>query len=193
MRRGRCDGTSSPAGRAATFVVSATLGGWALATLACQHPSREFERLRVRDVFGVLLPDWRFFAPNPGQHDYSLVYRVLGHDDAQSTWYDTPSICSHSWRRVLFFPDRRREKALVDVANDLIAAMRRVSGTALADTVAFVLLRNAVEARIRSVADAESLPKGFQFVLGRDGGYDDGEEPQCIFASQFIALAPDDA
>ena len=39
------------------------LAGALLVTAAAQHPNKMFDRVRRLDPIGILIPNWRFFAP----------------------------------------------------------------------------------------------------------------------------------
>lgn len=172
----------------AELALSAGLGSWLLVTLASQHPHRAFDGLRRFDPIGLAVPNWRFFAPEPAQHDYHVLHRVLRADGTESPWAETTSISARSWAHAFFFPDRRREKALFDVASELTGLMMdpRID---VGRTVPFELLRNAVEVKVRADAD-DPPPRGFQFLLARHTGHDEEPEPDYLFASPFIALEP---
>ncbi len=172
----------------AELALSVGLGGWLLATLASQHPHRAFDGLRRFDPIGLAVPNWRFFAPEPAQHDYHVLHRVLRADDTPSPWAETTTISPRSWGHAVFFPDRRREKALFDLASELTALMMdpRID---VRRTVPFELLRDAVELKVRA-EEADPLPRGFQFLLARHTGHDEEPEPDYLFASPYIPLGP---
>jgi hypothetical protein len=181
-RRTAADGGSATPVR----LIAAGLGGWLLATVATQHPHRSFDGLRRFDPLGLILPNWRFFAPEPAQHDYHVLYRTLGHDDVPSPWVEASEIAPRTWLQTLYFPDRRREKGMFDVASEIITLLEDAQ-IDLSTTAPFELLRDHVELRIR--AQDGPLPQGFQFLLARDTGFDHEGEPDYILASPFIELA----
>ena len=109
----------------ATLALSGALGGWLLATTASQHPHKLFDGLRGFDMTGLVLPNWRFFAPEPAQHDYHVLHRVLDADGEQTPWRETYPITPRKWAHAVFFADRRREKGTFDVANEIITVARQ--------------------------------------------------------------------
>lgn len=171
----------------ATAALAVGLGSWLVATAASQHPHRAFDGLRRRDPIGLGLPNWRFFAPEPAQHDYHVLHRVLHADGTQSPWVETTTIAMRRWSHVVFFADRRREKGLFDVAGELLTLMAdpRIE---LTRTVPYELLRNAVEVRVRADHRDGPVPRGFQFLLARHTGHDEAPEPDYLIASPFVAL-----
>ncbi len=190
LRPSRAEPHLTPQRRTARLALSLGLGGWVLATAASQHPHRAFDGLRRIDPIGLGLPNWRFFAPEPAQHDYHVMHRVLDADGSQSPWVETTAIAPRRWSHVLFFADRRREKALFDVAGELLTLMAdpRIE---LPRTVPYELLRNAVERRVRGDLHGAPAPRGFQFLLARHSGHDEEPEPEYLLASPFVALEPE--
>jgi hypothetical protein len=172
---------------AARWALTTSLGAWLVATLISQHPHRGFDRLREHDPVGLLLPNWRFFAPEPAQHDFHLLHRVLTADGEQSDWVETAELIPRAWIHAVWFPDRRQGKAISDITNELI----RILGSASADvskTVPFELLRDLVELKVREDYSGRPLPQGFQLLIARHTGHDPAHEPDYLMASQFVAL-----
>jgi hypothetical protein len=167
---------------------SAGVGAWLLATAASQHPHRAFDRFRDFDPTGLLVPNWRFFAPEPAQHDFHLLHRVLTADEHQTPWCETSAISPRKSVQSVWFPARRREKAMFDVCNELIMLMS-TPRLDLTRTVPFELLRNHVELQVRESHDR--LPQGFQFLIARHTGHDESEDPDYLLASPFIPLKED--
>lgn len=167
----------------------AGLSGWFLATAASQHPQRTFDRLREYDALGLMLPNWRFFAPEPAQHDFHVLHRVLTAGGEQTPWVETRTISPRRWSQAVWFPDRRREKGISDVINELLKTMT-MAGVVLERTVPYELLRDLVEVRVRAEWAGSPLPRGFQFLIARHTGHDAEQEPDYLMASPFVALAP---
>jgi hypothetical protein len=168
-------------------LVAAGLAGWFVATAASQHPLRQFDRLRTYDPLGLLLPNWRFFAPEPAQHDIRLLHRVLAADGATSPWEETYSITGRRPLQMVWFPQRRRDKALFDAVSHLLTclAIPRVN---IASTYAYRLIEDAVRHRVRRSHSTGPSPRGFQFVIAEHAGYDPDVEPTYLMASQFISM-----
>ncbi|MBJ7329031.1 MAG: hypothetical protein JHC95_03980 [Solirubrobacteraceae bacterium] len=168
-------------------LIAGAFTAWIGVTAASQHPHRAFDRLRSLDPLGMAVPNWRFFAPEPAQHDYHVLHRVLTATGDQTPWRETTEISPRRTRQVVWFPDRRREKATFDLASELITLMAEPA-VDLTQTVPFDLLRARVEQRVRDQSEDGPLPQGFQFLLARHTGYDDSGEPDYILASPFCAL-----
>ncbi|MGG7572959.1 hypothetical protein [Streptomyces sirii] len=59
----------SPRSEIARRAVAASPAGWFTAPVLSRHPNATLNRLRLYDPFSMLIPNWRFFAPNPARHD----------------------------------------------------------------------------------------------------------------------------
>lgn len=168
-----------------TTLVTGGLAAWFVATVAGQHPQRAFDRVRGRDKLGVLIPDWRFFAPEPGQHDLTMMHRVRGADGVNTQWLETKPIVARRWSHAVWMPGRRHDKAMFDVANELCALVAMPIGDPTS-TPAYRLLRGFAE---RSVRADHPAARGFQFMIVRSGGYDESVEPEFLFLSPYTKLA----
>ncbi|MDS1272267.1 hypothetical protein RIF23_18415 [Lipingzhangella sp. LS1_29] len=166
--------------------VVVAMGLWFLATASAQHPNRAFDRLRGRDPTGLLIGNWRFFAPEPAQHDFHLLYRVLLGDGAQTEWRAASWIEPRRWRQTLWFPEHRREKAVFDLVNELVAVGGNLVDNDVTHLPAYRLLRDHVHS-VAAAEHAEDDPpaQGFQFLIARHSGHDTSEDPDYLLVSPF--------
>ncbi|MFE0462818.1 hypothetical protein ACFW1A_26545 [Kitasatospora sp. NPDC058965] len=171
-----------------TWLVLGTLAAWFTATVSCQHPQQSFDRLRDYDRLGALLPNWRFFAPEPAQHDFHLLHRVLSAADEPSPWLQTTEVTPRAWVQAVWFPGRRREKAMFDLCVEVLTLMGR--GQDVTRYPAYRLLRDRVARRVWTDHAAGAPPQGFQFLIARAAGYDQEAEPDYVFVSPFVPLEP---
>ncbi|RNL83155.1 hypothetical protein [Halostreptopolyspora alba] len=166
------------------------MGLWFLVTASAQHPNRAFDRLRGRDPTGLLIGNWRFFAPEPAQHDFHILYRVLRGDGSQTLWRAATWIQPRSWRQTFWFPEHRREKAVFDLVNELVMLGDELVGNDVTPLPAYRLLRDHVH-RVAAAEYADDDPpaQGFQFLIARHSGHDDEEEPEYLLVSPFVPFA----
>lgn len=176
---------------AATVLALGGLAAWFTVTLLSQHPRREFDRIADRDRTGVVIPNWRFFAPEPAQHDYHVLYRVETAADGPSGWREASAITPRGPRQMLWFPGRRREKGLFDICSELITVMK-LHGAELTGTPAYRMLRNSVARTVRDATGTGAAPLGFQFVVARHTGHEPGHDPDFVFASPYVPYDPVD-
>jgi hypothetical protein len=102
-----------------------------------------------------LIPDWRFFAPEPGTADQVVVYRVKSHAAGIGP-LETLGLPSSGALRCLWNPRARRYKALWDLtdglprfADRLIARQPRSDvPDALLLTPPYLVLLNVVSAQL---------------------------------------------
>ncbi len=173
-----------------TAVVIGGLAAWFGVTVLSQHPQQIFDRFRRYDYTGLLIGNWRFFAPEPAQHDFHVLHRVLLADDAQTPWVETTHIPKRIWRQMVWFPERRQDKAVFDICAELIVSMAQ-PGLDLTRVPAYQVLCDHVELVVRKEHRAGPTPKGFQFVIARSTGYDESNDPDYLLISQFIPLQED--
>lgn len=169
--------------------VTAGFAAWFVTTAISQHPDRSFERARKLDRTGsgVMIPNWRFFAPNPAVEDQHFLYRLASADRERHTeWRAAYEIEPRRLLHAVWFPGRRHEKAIFDVA-----------GTLLQNRAASVpIQRESAEAAQRLVNDfvrdrvepEEGFPF-FQVLLVRYAGHDHSEMPiyDMIFDYEEVA------
>ncbi|MGH8929679.1 MAG: hypothetical protein ACRDZO_03325 [Egibacteraceae bacterium] len=170
-----------------TLLVTAGLAAWFGATAASQHPHRLFDRFRDYDPTGLFVPNWRFFAPEPAQHDFHVLHRVLTADGEQTLWNQTSQIAPRALVQAAWFPGRRREKAIFDICNELIVHMG-TPGLDVTRSPAYLMLRDSVELAVRTEFAGRKLPQGFQFLIARHTGHDEEHDPDYVLVSPFVPL-----
>ncbi|MEM8621763.1 MAG: hypothetical protein AAGF73_18815 [Actinomycetota bacterium] len=163
-------------------LIEVLLAAWLVATAASQHANRNFDRVRSNPWTMTLLPDWRFFAPRPAIHDYRVMYRWVDDAGEPSAWQDAAEIAPRRLAQALWFPERRTQKGLFDACTELTKAVG-LDPDRLHRSVAYRLVRDYVERRISQ--RVPEPPRGFQFVVVADPGYDTNDTPDYLFASRF--------
>ncbi|MGW3294120.1 hypothetical protein ACWC9S_09140 [Streptomyces xiamenensis] len=172
--------------RAADGAVRVAVGLMLLGTLASQHPHMSFHRVMRKDRFSSAFPNWRFFAPNPAQHDFEFFYRTLDEAGETSSWQPVDVIQGRHPRQILWFPGRRPEKAVFDVGSEIMMALDK-GFDVVTRQPAYRLLSAFFRDRIERSARADTV-KGFQFTMVRVAGYDETEEPDIVFVSPYNPL-----
>ncbi|WP_329339006.1 hypothetical protein OG866_28420 [Streptomyces sp. NBC_00663] len=169
--------------KAAARSVEAAFVAWLTVTLLSQHPHQVFDRFRSYDRLGLLIPNWRFFAPQPARHDFHLLYRTVSRTGEESEWQAASQIIKRAWAHVAWFPGRRQEKAVFDICSEIVALVGARSPKVV-EAPGYRLLRNFVRRRL----DEEGVRdiSGFQFLVVRYSGHDHSEEPQYSFVSPFV-------
>ncbi|SDK49484.1 hypothetical protein SAMN04487820_108249 [Actinopolyspora mzabensis] len=166
-------------------VLYGAFGSWFVGTILCQDPFRREDRIRRLDQFNLLFPDWRFFAPNPGIHDYHLLYRDTLPSGEVTSWSEIGHIEERKPHHIVWHPHRRLEKTLFDI----VAEILRFSGESeakrdMALTVPYLTLLNYITHRYPHAPNARST----QFLVAASGGYELSEEPTMLFLSESHRL-----
>jgi hypothetical protein len=101
----------------------AFFGGWfALSLIGQLWPRESWIR---RSSISWLLPDWRFFAPEPGVEDFVVVYRSRSAADEVGPLVAIPPLTSGALR-ALWNPGTRRHKALFDLTDGVQRMAQRL-------------------------------------------------------------------
>ena len=170
---------SRPSARALVQqAIPAIFAGWLVATILSQHPDRSYDKARNLDRTGtgILIPNWRFFAPNPAVEDQHFLYRLANEDHTEHTqWREVYSIVPRRLVHAFWFPGRRIEKAVFDVASTLLhnsGAMTPLHQEAKQS--AYQLINEFIRRRL---TPEPGYPL-FQVLLVRYSGYDHSEDPK---------------
>jgi hypothetical protein len=189
-------GVRRPARGPLAYAAAAGFAAWFWATVGAVHPSEAFSRIRRNDPTGVLIPNWRFFAPNPANVDYALIHRVEHSDGTVTPWSYTVQPYRRHWVQTFWFPTRRRSKTLFDLTSELLVVAHRLAmrgeldGDTLMRYPAVAAMREYVESVVRGTDGPP--PSGFQFALVEHSGYDESEDeaPRFLFLSVYLPLQP---
>jgi hypothetical protein len=162
------------------LLVSGFFGVWFLLCLLVLVP-RLRPYIRVWDIFS-LVPEWKFFAPNPAQGDYILLYRDQLADGTVTPWTEVALAQKRRWWNAAWNPGKRANKALFD-------AMVEVSSEAslypeiLVGSVAYLTLLNYISSLGRF-----ARPSFTQFMILHSFSSTVKREPRLIFSSSLHAL-----
>lgn len=153
-------------------------------TVAGSHTNPTLDRVHQLDRTGVLLPNWRFFAPEPGRHDHHVLYRTIG-ESGPTPWDEVWPITPRRWLHTAWFPGRRREKGLFDISVQIVRLVEQVEVRHLPRTAPYRTLAGFVAERVRAGCAGAALPERFQFALVKFSGLDDTEEPEYVLVSPW--------
>jgi hypothetical protein len=165
-------------------IIAVVLAAWLVVSILSQFSFKWFERVRHRDVFG-LLPLWTYFAPNPGQSDYHLVCRDKLADGRLSQWREVEINEPRKWYSLLWNPEKRGKKVLVD-AVQVLAELVTTSGaqkSALMLSTPYLLALNVV-----SHLEREPGATHRQFAIVETFGFTPSSEMEVLLVSGFHAL-----
>ncbi|MDX3782687.1 hypothetical protein [Streptomyces europaeiscabiei] len=158
-------------------------------TVAGQHPFEQFSRFRSKDVLS-LVPNWRFFAPNPCMHDSHFLYRMVDADGNASPWHDAFTTETRKPQHIVWFPTRRADKGVVDACADILPTLEFGGFEAASRTAGYRMVTEHLRVLIRSRGPMAEEARGFQFALARATGYDTRHRPSLVFVSPFVPLDP---
>jgi len=141
-------------------VVAVVLLVWLAATVAGQFGVRS--RWIRSGFLGWCLPEWRLFAPVPGDHDYHLIYRTQS-AAGEVDEFAIAALYARTPVRALWNPAGRQQKMLRDVVRRLLAETRSAPADAVPQLPPYRLLLGTVW----RVCRAEEVA-GVQFAVLRE-------------------------
>ncbi|MFC4001150.1 hypothetical protein ACFS2C_07675 [Prauserella oleivorans] len=176
----------STAKRAALYGL---FGTWFGLTVVGQKLYRDATKRTGWDKLYLVIPDWRFFAPNPGIYDHHLLMRDELADGSLTGFREISSMEERTLLHALWHPHRRAEKTVFDVAAELLryvgehGLVRGGADPTVQLSVPYLTLLAHVTAQ-QHHPDAVRT----QFLICVSGGYDEEEEPTMVFLSEFHSL-----
>jgi hypothetical protein len=179
--------SAAPRATAWRWAVTVGLAAWFALTAASQHPNRTFDRFRRYDRSGLLIPNWRFFAPEPARHDFQVLHRVLPAEGEETPWQESRDVAPRSWAQAVWFPTHRRDKSIFDTCHELLTYMH--GGHDVLGSPGYQLITDFVEGRVRAEYAGRPQPQGFQWLVVRHTGHDEANDPDLLLVSHFVALA----
>lgn len=160
------------------------LVAWAGFTVAAQFNIGR-NLLRKIDPTGLLIPDWRFFAPHPAEHEYRLLYRDMGGDEALTSWQEIDLSMRRSALHLVWAPHRRLEKALFDATSELLSVTESTDDLNIIKlSTSYLALLNVVTYQSQREAGTDRV----QFLIMRAAEYEASVIPDPVFLSDFHRL-----
>jgi hypothetical protein len=172
-------------------LLAGALAIWFLLTVLSQRKNALQARIAELDRFH-LIPQWTFFAPNPGTYDFRLVVRVLDGDGESSPWNEVLPVARRGPFSGFWNPDRRIRKAIVDLTQRLVQ-----THPSLADPDAIVSSDVQTARQYRRLLACATNGHGdrtgrFQFMVVATTGIEMPEDPHVVFKSALHESAEPD-
>jgi len=160
------------------YAILAVLAAWIIASITAQARNSRLRKTRWNDFFN-LLPNYRFFSPEPVSFDHKIVYRILRDDTAASPWIplSIPPRPRYCW---LWNPHQRMATGVNDVVHLLFRhAQDNFWGSRLHVSLPYIVILNHLSFIVRSkypemIADPEKV--AVEFAITRVAGFEAGEE-----------------
>ncbi|WGH83614.1 hypothetical protein [Auritidibacter ignavus] len=173
--------TATQRGHLSTILFAAPVTIWAAATIAVQLGKGE-KLVRRVDPTGLYIPDWRFFAPTPAEHEYHLLYRHELNEEELTPWQEIGFSQRRSLLHLIWAPHRRSEKGLFDAVSELIQTTKGTKNLAsMKITPAYLALLNVVTHQAQAPAGARKV----QFLIIRAAEYEPTVIPDPLFLSDL--------
>jgi len=167
------------------IAVAVILAIWLAATVVRHLPSRLVPpaiAARVNDGTAAwLVPSWNFFAPSPGIHTYTILYRDEQPDGSMSLWHEVLVPRRHRWSRGAWHPEKTLSKAVTDLSLELVRVV--YAGTAEPAIVRISIPYLTVLAYVAALPRHVAVPATQFVILQRDR-----RESKVLFLSGVHAL-----
>jgi hypothetical protein len=129
-----------------------------------------------------LIPEWKFFAPNPARGDFHLLYRDRLADGTLTPWTEVAPGEPRRWWNIVWNPGRRGRKALFDAGVE-IGQEAQLFGDGVIGSMSYLTLLCHVSTLPRLVP-----PDRTQFLVLYTFGDRAGAEPMFQFVSDLHSL-----
>lgn len=128
------------------------------------------------------VPVWTFFAPNPGVVDYHLVVRDEHYDGSVGSWFPLMIAKDRDALNILWNPQKRAKKILIDAVQSLIAVCKHPSYSEGHEVVSlpYILLLHLAE----TAPESNKGRKRRQFAIVESSGHRE-KTMQLSYLSQF--------
>jgi hypothetical protein len=166
----------TPLGMVSAAIVSCWLGLTAIMQFrSCTTVINRFDPFR-------LVPIWTFFAPNPGVVDYHIVVRDEYSDGSVGSWVPLDIARDRNALNLLWNPQKRAKKILIDAVQSLIAVCKQPSYAEGQEVVSlpYILLLHLAE----TAPESEKGRKRRQFAIVESSGHSE-KTLQLSYLSQF--------
>ena len=163
------------------IVIALLLLVWLVSSILNQFSFAWFDRVRGYDHFS-LLPLWTFFAPNPGQSDYHLVYRDKRADDSLTEWREIEITEPRKPFSFFWNPEKRSKKVISDVVSNIVSSIpnEQETGDVIMLSLPYLILLNVV-----THFDGAGQTTRRQFILVETFGFNPTSSPRVILRSDF--------
>ncbi|PXA76675.1 MULTISPECIES: DUF5819 family protein [Auritidibacter] len=167
-----------------TYTLAGTLGIWATATVLSQFDIGRKTATKI-DKTGLMVPDWRFFAPNPACHEIRLVYRSQLPNGDVTNWQELTYSQKRRFTHLIWAPHRRLEKGLFDATDELVRTHESTQDFQRVKlSTAYLTLLNTVTHKGEHPQDSVRT----QFMLMRATSYEPRVAPEPVLVSDFHNL-----
>ena len=157
-------------------------GAWFCASLAVYIPGLK-EAIRWLDQM-YLIPEWRFFAPNPGRHDFYLLYRDWTVEGEARPWVQLLQEPSRHLSQAVWNPSKREHKAVLDIVSALGAHLAAEPET-ISLSIPYLSIVNYIS---ESLIHSEDVKSTQFMVMQSAGSVERAPDPSLVFVSQLHDL-----
>jgi hypothetical protein len=169
-------------GRSALYGVFAA---WGAVSITRQFTHEGPIPLQKTDPYGLFIPNYHFFCPEPARHDQNLLYRDKFPDGDTGPWQELVTTERRRLSHMLLYPHRRLDKGMMDLAGEVTRFAKIVGDVRqLSLTRPYMSMLNLVTYGVSHDPRAVQT----QFAVAHSAAYEPAVEPTVSFVSNFHDL-----
>jgi hypothetical protein len=169
-------------GRSALY---GTLVAWGAASVARQLTLDGPITLQKVDPYGLFIPNYHFFCPEPARNDMNLLWRDKSADGEIGPWQEIVTTQRRRLRHMAWYPHRRLDKGMMDLTSELTRFARITDDIKrLSLTRPYMSILNLVTYGVSHDPRAVQT----QFAVAHSAAYEPDVEPTITFVSNYHDL-----
>jgi len=167
-----------------TVLLFCFFGTWFIISVLNQAFPKVKNKVSVIDPFS-LIPQWNFFAPNPGMHDFHLLYRDKLKDGSITELKEFPICEARKLINIFWNPNKRESKVLSDIVVNFTEISIRFPDNDSASIISIPYL--IILSQISQSHYTESATHR-QVIIVQFEGYKNSKPPDIVFTSAFHSV-----
>lgn len=166
--------------RSVAEVSKSLIVGHCLLTAAGNLPDQYLQVNESLAPWGVDVPTWKFFGPNPGIENTSIFTRLADESAPLGQWTRVDRDHQRPWHALLWNPGSRRPKVAFDATQQIrkMAVQLNGSATLIEQSAPFAVLKRFVFSKISP--ENRELKHQIMILVTRPGRYDDYSYPAYV-------------
>jgi hypothetical protein len=163
------------------------LSAWAV-LIALRQADRLNGLISKFDGTGLEIPNCRFFGPNPGSLDRHLLFREKRPDGTTSSWREVSVGGRRRPHDLIWGPQRRLEKAVIDLCAYLLLAFSSPFVVGRPEIVELTMGYLGLLAIVTNCVEHDPEAIQVQFAVGQSAEYEPSLVPTFDYVSRFHDL-----
>lgn len=166
--------------RSAAEVSKSLIVGHCLLTTVGNLPDQYLQINENLAPWGLDVPTWKFFGPNPGIENTSIFARLADESSPIGQWTRIDRDHQRPWHALLWNPGSRRPKVAFDATQQIRKMAVQLNGSAamIEHSAPFTVLKRFVFSKI--LPENRALKHQIMILVTRPGRHDDYSYPAYV-------------